>query len=559
MSAKEPRSSKDKMIGRQLGHYELTELVAAGGMARIYKAMDVKLQRPVAVKLLQHDAADSDNTLATRFRREAQAIASLEHPNIIPIYHYDEIDDLYFIAMKLVEGSDLARELAALKRRNQKMDIKRALGILEQVASALDHAHSKGVVHRDVKPSNILLDKDDYAVLTDFGLVLRASDVTMGTAFGTPRYIAPEQAIASEKAVPQSDVYSLAVVMYEIAAGQTPFTGDTPMEIALSHISDSPPPPSTFNPNIPREVERELLRALEKDPLKRHATASEFILAIKRAYAYAAGEAPPPPYSTQPVRDTSASGQPTPAVPLAKVPSGASPTPIGAPTPKLENVKASKSAIPKTASPAASSAPAPAAPAKPETPRRSLLPVLLALVVVAIGAFVIFGRDLFSGGQNPVATDQPGSATEAAGEAAVEPTDEPPSVTLSYDYDVLVMINDTAVTLNVHSLVMGSDDNSFSGDRGNVSRDILPVNQCLRIRIENRNTTTDDECVDSLGIPYDQQIPTTAQPFWRSGDGVNDFGVTVEGTEITRCPTVARGQTQQCTFIWPASALVTGS
>jgi len=263
MTNKEPRTTKDRMIGRQLGHYQLTELVAAGGMARIYKGTDTKLQRVVAVKVLMHDASDTDNTLATRFRREAQAIASLEHPNIIPIYHYDETEDLYFLAMKLIEGSDLAKEISALRRRNQKMDIRRALRIMEQVAGALDHAHSKGVIHRDVKPSNILLDKDDNAVLTDFGLVLRASDSTMGTAFGTPRYIAPEQAIASEKAVPQSDTYSLAVVMYEIVAGQTPFTGDTPMEIALSHISDPPPPPSTFSSDIPREVEREILRALE--------------------------------------------------------------------------------------------------------------------------------------------------------------------------------------------------------------------------------------------------------------------------------------------------------
>jgi len=538
MTNKEPRTTKDRMIGRQLGHYQLTELVAAGGMARIYKGTDTKLQRVVAVKVLMHDASDTDNTLATRFRREAQAIASLEHPNIIPIYHYDETEDLYFLAMKLIEGSDLAKEISALRRRNQKMDIRRALRIMEQVAGALDHAHSKGVIHRDVKPSNILLDKDDNAVLTDFGLVLRASDSTMGTAFGTPRYIAPEQAIASEKAVPQSDTYSLAVVMYEIVAGQTPFTGDTPMEIALSHISDPPPPPSTFSSDIPREVEREILRALEKDPVKRHATASEFIGAIKRAYAYEWGESAAPANTTYPVRDNLTPSKPTPVVPMTKPP--VSNNTAGAPTPKYETAKS-----------------LPTAEGKPESSSRKLLPVLLGLIVLAVGAFIIFGRGLLGGDGDATATTPPDTATEAAtSEVVTDATPEALMVTLSYDYDVLVMINLTDVTLNVHTLVMGEGEYGFSGDTGNVSRDVLPVNQCLRIRLQNRDTDTDNECVQSLGIPYDQQIPTNAAPFWRSIDGASEFSVVVEGNTVTTCPTVERGQTNDCTFEWPRDVIV---
>ncbi|MFN8374995.1 MAG: serine/threonine-protein kinase [Anaerolineae bacterium] len=540
MTNKEPRTTKDRMIGRQLGHYQLTELVAAGGMARIYKGTDTKLQRVVAVKVLMHDASDTDNTLATRFRREAQAIASLEHPNIIPIYHYDETEDLYFLAMKLIEGSDLAKEISALRRRNQKMDIRRALRIMEQVAGALDHAHSKGVIHRDVKPSNILLDKDDNAVLTDFGLVLRASDSTMGTAFGTPRYIAPEQAIASEKAVPQSDTYSLAVVMYEIVAGQTPFTGDTPMEIALSHISDPPPPPSTFSSDIPREVEREILRALEKDPVKRHTTASEFIGAIKRAYAYEWGEAAAPANTTYPVRDNLTPSKPTPVMPMTKPP--VSNNTAGAPTPKYETSKSLPTAdLGRT-----------------ESSSRKLLPVLLGLIVLAVGAFIIFGRGLLGGGGDATATTPAETtATEAATTAVVtDATPEALMVTLSYDYDVLVMINLTDVTLNVHTLVMGEGEYGFSGDTGNVSRDVLPVNQCLRIRLQNRDTDTDNECVQSLGIPYDQQIPTNAAPFWRTIDGAAEFAVLVEGNTVAACPTVERGQTHDCTFEWPRDVIV---
>ena len=155
---------------------------------------------------------------------------------------------------------------------------------MEQVASALDCAHEAEIIHRDVKPSNILLDGTDRATLTDFGLVMQAFDNTLGTAFGTPRYIAPEQALNSGSAVAQSDTYALAIILYEILTGQTPFDGSTPMEIALSHINDPVPPPHTLNDTIPEEAEVEILKALDKEPNNRHATASEFIAAVKRAY-----------------------------------------------------------------------------------------------------------------------------------------------------------------------------------------------------------------------------------------------------------------------------------
>jgi serine/threonine protein kinase len=234
---------KDPLIGQQLGDYRLSSLLAAGGMARIYKGTDHKLQRQAAVKVLEQVQIASDTTLTQRFRREARAVAALEHENIITIYQYGEEAGVYFLAMKLIRGKDLAAELKRLQRGGKRMPVERVLHICEQVAAALDYAHAAGIIHRDVKPSNILLDKDDKAVLTDFGLVLRAAaETTMGTAFGTPRYIAPEQAVSSNKAMPQSDIYALGVILYEMLTGQTPFNGETPMQIALSHISDAPPP-----------------------------------------------------------------------------------------------------------------------------------------------------------------------------------------------------------------------------------------------------------------------------------------------------------------------------
>ncbi len=285
MSDKEPKSNTNTGFGTMLGQYRLEELVASGGMARIYKAIDTNLERIVAVKVLMPELIDLDDTLIERFEREAKAVAQLEHDNIVRIYDYGRQDDRYYIVMNYIEGHDLADELNILRRENRLMDVGRALQLLAQVAQALDFAHAAGIVHRDVKPSNVLLTKKDKAILTDFGLVLRQSiDKTMGTAFGTPRYIAPEQALASENSVPQSDIYSLAVIIYEMLTGQMLFFSDNPMQIAMSHINEPPTPPRSINPTIPVAAERELLKALAKSPVERHRSASELISALKQAY-----------------------------------------------------------------------------------------------------------------------------------------------------------------------------------------------------------------------------------------------------------------------------------
>lgn len=280
-----PFGPQGTLIGKQLGDYELLELLTSGGMARIYKGIDVRLQRYAAVKVLMRELLDSDETLPERFQREARAVAQLDHPNIVTVYQTGEQDGYMFIAMRLIEGNDLADELTRLRRISQMMEPRRALSILQQIADALDYAHARGIIHRDFKPSNVLLDAQDRAYLTDFGLALwQSKDKTMGTAFGTPRYIAPEQALASETAVPQSDIYAMAVVLYEILTGDMLFRADTPMQIALSHISEPPPSPRLINPSIPEPVEKELLKALSKNAKDRHQTAGEFISAVKAAY-----------------------------------------------------------------------------------------------------------------------------------------------------------------------------------------------------------------------------------------------------------------------------------
>ena len=282
----------DSLLGQKLGDYTLLRLLATGGIARIYEGEDERLGRLAAVKVLDPSMMEFDQSLARRFDREARAVAALEHDNIIHIYQYGEKDGSYFLAMKLIRGVDLAQEFKKYRRSGARMEVERLLYILGQVASALDYAHMHNVVHRDVKPSNILIDENDKATLTDFGLVLNQSiEATLGTAFGTPRYIAPEQAVASSKAVPQSDIYSLGIIVYEALTGDAPFTGNTPMDIAMAHVTEVPTPARSRNPQIPAVVDAALMRVLEKEPTKRFNSAREFINTVRRAYGLAVEEA----------------------------------------------------------------------------------------------------------------------------------------------------------------------------------------------------------------------------------------------------------------------------
>jgi serine/threonine protein kinase len=283
--------NKHDLVGKQLGDYLIKDKVATGGMSYVFLGEDVSLGRRAAVKVLTPDITEDDQSLPERFKREARAVAQLEHDNIIPIYQFGELEGVYFLAMRFIEGHDFADEINDAKREGKLMDMQRAIDVLAQVALAVDYAHANGIIHRDIKPSNILIDNNSgKAILTDFGLVLWSSvDKTLGTAFGTPRYISPEQATDSQAAVAQSDIYSLAVIMYEMVTGKMLFTGQTPMEMAISHITEKPVPPHTHNANVPIQVEREILKALDKEPTNRHQTATEFIQAIVDAYEAAGG------------------------------------------------------------------------------------------------------------------------------------------------------------------------------------------------------------------------------------------------------------------------------
>jgi len=204
--------SPDNLIGRQVDEYRLEALLGQGGMASVYRGLDVRLNRKVAIKVIDTPfRADADHI--RRFEREAQAIAQLEHPHIVRLYRYGQAGSLLYMAMQYVEGQNLQSMLAAYRKGRQLMPADKVRRIIREICAALDYAHSKGVIHRDVKPSNIMLDKEGNAILTDFGLALLTEVGTRGEILGSPHYIAPEQAISSANVVPQSDLYAVGVIL----------------------------------------------------------------------------------------------------------------------------------------------------------------------------------------------------------------------------------------------------------------------------------------------------------------------------------------------------------
>ncbi len=274
--------TEDPLIGKQLGEYQIESLLAQGGMARVYRAMDVRLKRQAVVKLIDPPSRN-DPGYVTRFEREAQTIGRLDHPNIVRLYRFDEQDGWLYMAMQHIEGTDLGVVLASYRADQELMDPEDARRIIREICSALDYAHHEGVIHRDVKPANILLDRQGRSFLSDFGLALITEIGTRGEIFGSAHYIAPEQAVSSAKAVPQSDLYAIGVILYEMFTGDVPFKAATPLDIALLHISEPPVPPRQLRPDINPELETVILKALAKKPEERYPTGAALSDALELA------------------------------------------------------------------------------------------------------------------------------------------------------------------------------------------------------------------------------------------------------------------------------------
>jgi serine/threonine protein kinase len=269
------------LINSTLGGYSLTEELGTGGMATVYKAYQPKLERWVAVKVLDPAYITDDSDVLARFRREAKAIAALRHPNILTVYDYGEEQGLAYIVMEYVEGGTLKDRL-----RGEPFDYPRAVGLAIGVGRALAYAHDQGIIHRDVKPANILLPREDWPLLADFGLVKLQQahrDLTQaGMILGTPDYTSPEQALG-ETVDHRADIYALGVVLFEMATGQRPFKGEKAFDVLLMHINDPPTNPRELAPDIPEIMEDIIQKSLAKSPDQRYADMQNLIASLETA------------------------------------------------------------------------------------------------------------------------------------------------------------------------------------------------------------------------------------------------------------------------------------
>jgi serine/threonine-protein kinase len=264
-----------------LGPYRIEGLLGRGGMSAVYRALQTTLDRPVALKLLPAEFA-GDQTFIARFLQEARAAAALQHPHIIPIYDSGQVDGCYYIAMRYVDGVPLARAIP-----ESGLSVQRALPIVEQVASALDYAHARGVIHRDVSAGNVMLEAGDRVTLMDFGIAQarQGSRLTRaGVAVGTLEYLAPEQA-RGEPATAQSDIYALGVLTYELLSGKLPFTAADDRGLLLQHLNAPPPSIRRLRPDIPAGIDVAIQRCLAKDPAARFLSAAAFVTALTTALA----------------------------------------------------------------------------------------------------------------------------------------------------------------------------------------------------------------------------------------------------------------------------------
>lgn len=271
----------DNLVGKQIGGYEILDVIGHGGMATVYRAQQVSMNRVVAIKVLPRQYLN-DDTYMQRFQREVEIAAKLEHRNIVPVHDYGQYEGQPYIIMRYMNGGSVDDLL-----RKGPLEVERILDIVEQIAPALDYAHSKNVLHRDLKPSNILLDDDGGAYLTDFGIARILSEqhgatITTQGVVGTPSYMSPEQA-QGHALDNRSDIYSLGVTIFEMATGRRPFQSDTPYSIAVMQVTTPPPSPRSINPTLSIPFEQVIYKALKKKREERYATAVALAEALRRA------------------------------------------------------------------------------------------------------------------------------------------------------------------------------------------------------------------------------------------------------------------------------------
>jgi serine/threonine protein kinase len=376
--------------GTPFGRYRLVELLGRGGMGEVWKAFDTAMNRVVALKLLPANLAD-DEQYQARFRREAQMAAGLDEPHVVPIHDFGEIDDRLYVTMRLIDGKTVTELLA-----NGPLAPQRAVSITEQIAAALNAAHRVGLVHRDVKPSNILVTEDDFAYLIDFGIARAAGATKLtstGTTIGTFAYMAPERFTADKVDAPTADIYALTCVLYECLTGGQPFPGDSMERQITSHLTEPPPRPSTIVPGLSPQMDQVIATGMAKNPDQRYATTRDLAAAARAALSAPIPHGQPAP----------AWGPPAPSWPVPvqyphtspNAPSAAAPTQYSTPGPAPwhppPNAQQGQASTPWWRQPAV-----------------LILAALVAVIIVVAAVVVIVWPDE-SSSKRPTATAAPGT------------------------------------------------------------------------------------------------------------------------------------------------------
>ncbi len=293
------------LVGQTIGRYRILEHLGEGGMAEVYKAYQPSLDRHVAIKVM-HAFLARDADFLGRFEREAKSVAALQHPNIIQVHDFDVHNGMPYMVMEFVAGGTLKNHFEKLARANQSPSLAETVRIVREVGRALAYAHQRGMIHRDVKPANVLMGSGGRVILSDFGIakILSGPSFTMsGTTVGTPSYMSPEQSLG-QPGDHRSDIYALGVVLYQLSTGQLPYVADTPMAVMLKQVNEPLPPPRSVRPDLPESLERVILKAMAKNPADRFQTAEEMLAhldnletAARLAPVAPAPPAPPAPTS----------------------------------------------------------------------------------------------------------------------------------------------------------------------------------------------------------------------------------------------------------------------
>jgi tRNA A-37 threonylcarbamoyl transferase component Bud32 len=418
----------DAMIGKTIGKYRIVEHLGRGGMAEVYKAYQPNLDRYVAVKMMHTFLSDEKEFLA-RFEREAKVVATLRHPNIVQVYDFDAEGGVYYMVMEYISGETLKTRLQRLEANNEWVAPDDAARIILAVGSALKYAHERGMVHRDVKPANVMITLEGQVILTDFGIakIVSASNLTAsGAMVGTPSYMAPEQGMG-QPGDERSDIYSLGVMLYQLVLGRLPFDADTPLAVVLKHINDPLPLPKALNPDISDDLNRVILKALAKDPNDRYQKVADMTADLRKAM----GMSP---------EDSHSDAAKSSAIKLAgatmvgRVGGGVTPLPRSAPVGAPQEQSGTQVAAPKTVVAGAAAGPAapPAVAPSPSVAQKRpgwLIPVALVAVLALIGA----GAIVVLSGQGSVAPAPTltATATTAAPTATTAPSATPTTAPLT--------------------------------------------------------------------------------------------------------------------------------